>query len=170
MIFIEGPDGVGKTTIAHHLVDKLDLPALPKRVSSDSIAAMPWESYRTLAEIAPRGTVADRWEAISSPIYRQYGGSRTPWEHVCWAQRFMLEGLKSGKHCLIFLNCNSRLLQERLEHDWQPDWVYQNIESIVWDYLTLARLYYKYPHVYHVDTGYVHSTKIAEGIARAYAR
>lgn len=170
MIILEGPDSVGKTTLARHLENELNLPMLPRRVRSDSIACMPWESYQTLVELAPRGTVADRWEAISSPIYRQYGGSRTQWPWVSWSRQFLVNGLRSGEVCLIFLTCTPSVLRERLHSEWQPTWVLDNYDNIVMDYVRVSGHYFRFPNVYWLSTKNEEAAKIGvERIANAYA-
>ncbi len=78
MIILEGPDGAGKTSLAHDLSNYFDLAIAPKVVASDTtpmVDIYDWTN-KNLA-VGFQHTIFDRHRLISEPIYSvAMGGDR----------------------------------------------------------------------------------------------
>lgn len=135
-IVLEGPDGVGKTTVANKLHDLLahgDVRRLHKGVPTDH----PLIEYERDIEWYVPGAgvhvICDRWhvgEAVYGPIIRGSGMTEEEWLHI---ELF----LAARGALLVYVDASDATLTDRYDEDQYP-----NLEQL----LTIAGRYRKFFH------------------------
>lgn len=79
MIIIEGPDGSGKTRLAHTLSERMNLPIAPRVVAQDTTPLVDLKAWvDDNLDRGFQGAIFDRHRLISEPIY----GTVLPWKNT----------------------------------------------------------------------------------------
>lgn len=112
IIILEGPDGVGKTTLAKHMCEKLDATYLhlsyrwPQHMFEYHTAAIRW----AIRKSRKKPVIIDRWwpsEALYAAEYR--GGSK-------WSQMGRIMDRVAMKHGAVYVYCLPSDLVEYEKH------------------------------------------------------
>lgn len=146
MIFIlEGPDGVGKTTLAQHMAKKLGAVYLhlsyrwPDHMFEYHTAAIRW----AIRKSRKQPVIIDRWwpsEALYAAEYR--GGSK-------WSQMGRMMDRVARKHGAVYIYC---LPEDLVEYEKRFDKLKTEREEMYDNVLGVAK---RYIHLWHGDKSHI---------------
>jgi hypothetical protein len=141
VIILEGPDGAGKTTLAHRLSEDLGLPIAPKVVGSDTVPLVnirQWVNDNLQAGF--QRTIFDRHRLISEPIYATaMGGDREDhfwdWDWLSAAMRVFRE---IGPIVVWCLPLDFHFVNRNVLNDDNNRTVWLHIEKLYRGYMNAA--------------------------------
>ena len=150
MLIIEGPDGSGKTTLAHQLSELLNWPINPRVVATDTTPMVNLKAWTE--DNIGRGlhrTIYDRHRLISEPIYGSLRRATEPasgFDQLSWYSHLLKEFWKLHPIVICCLPpleiARERAMRDESNHIFatQYDMVYrmyyywlgQNFERVFW--------------------------------------